>query len=244
MPLNIIDTLLEAFGEWGSVQIMSHAVQQLIERGKTDQKFEFIAFLLLSQMGEYISDPQELLPIISIVINKTKSESGLQRFGSFLCLGQFGHDMPIRFHELYGHVVLPALIVGSKDSVRKVALHAVFALSNYLEGAKRGSLESFTSPIFDALFQLLSSDSIEVRKKVVLCFKFFFEVLHDSSQRLRSEEKDKNDVKVIDKLVSMLHDILSATHYDLLELQVRLPSFREFSSFLCVESPRAVASLS
>lgn len=86
-------------------------------QGDQDDQYLFIAFLLLSQMGEYLPNCAEISPIIPVLVNKSGSKNPKLRYACYQCLGQLSTDLGPAFQLMFGDVVLPSLVVGIKDKV-------------------------------------------------------------------------------------------------------------------------------
>lgn len=164
-----MDLLLSRFRDAGGLQIVSHSIQQLLERGEEDPRLQFIAFFLVSQIGEYVENPVELSPVITILIEKCKSIKSLVRFGCYHCLGQLSTDMAPKFQETYGEVALPALIVGMKAPILRVNCHAVQAICNFLAHSTVEVIANFVNPLMEAVMSQLSTPSVKLYKLLLVC---------------------------------------------------------------------------
>lgn len=98
--------------------MVSVIIQQLLSQGEQDEKFLFIAFLILSQMGEYLPNSSEISPIIPVVVTCCTSPNPALRYACYHCFGQLSVDLGPSFQAQFGDIVLPTLVVGIKDKVK------------------------------------------------------------------------------------------------------------------------------
>lgn len=151
--------------------MISHSVQQLLERGEQDPRLQFIAFFLVSQIGEYMPNTLDLSPVMVILIEKCRSIKAIVKFGCYHCLGQLAVDMSPRFQEVYGDMVIPALIVGIREPILRVNCHALQALCNFLAHSNQDVITHFVPPLMDAIHSQLSTPSAKLYKLLLVCLR-------------------------------------------------------------------------
>ena len=92
-------------------------VQQLMTQEDQDERYLFIAFLIISQMGEYLKNCSEISPIIPPIVAKCSFQSPSLRYSCYHCFGQLSIDLGPQFQIMFGDTVLPTLVVGIRDKV-------------------------------------------------------------------------------------------------------------------------------
>jgi hypothetical protein len=210
--LDVVDRLLSKFKEVGALQMVSRTVHELIGRGELDPKFQCLAFLLVSQISEYLSDCNELRPVVTLLVEKSRSSYPLVRFAVFHALGQFAADQSPTFQNMFSESVLPALIVGAKDPIRRVCIHALKALSNTLAGCSIEHLTNYAHPLFDALNELLTTTSPRIYKRVLICIKSL-------AHCLGNEHFEPFGVKLVGPLLQNVEKIINKIDFQFLKLQ-------------------------
>lgn len=112
---------------------LSSIVENLIANSENDQTNSFLAYLLLSQVGEYIDDIDEIGPVINITLQNCSHLNPKVRYACFHCIGQLSEDLGIKFIQNFGATVITFLIVGLEDECIRVRAHAFSALANFIK---------------------------------------------------------------------------------------------------------------
>ena len=125
------------------MSILSETIQTLLTQ--QDWRYKYTAVMALSQVGEYIDEPDKISSILQMIIGFMRDQNAMLRYASCHAIGQISDDMQPKFHEVYGNIVLPELINLLNDSVPRVVSHSAAALTKCLEGMKweqiQGSLQ-------------------------------------------------------------------------------------------------------
>jgi hypothetical protein len=116
------------------MSILSETIQTLL--GHPDWRYKYTAVMALSQIGEYIDEPEKISSILQVIIGFMKDGNAMLRYASCHAIGQISDDMQPKFQEFYGAAILPELINLLKDTVPRVVSHSAAALTNFLEGMK------------------------------------------------------------------------------------------------------------
>jgi hypothetical protein len=83
--MNAIDRLISSVGEKESLPKVSATVGQLL--GHSDWRYQFAALMALSQVGEYIDEISEVVPIVETLLNFLNNKNAKLRYASCHALG-------------------------------------------------------------------------------------------------------------------------------------------------------------
>jgi len=170
-PLHLLDLLLQFFQKQGSLKMISHGVSELMMRGSTNEDYKLIAFLMLSQVGEYISSFSDINPVVNLTLDNCSHKNPKIRFSCFHCVGQLSYDMKPSFHQNYGEIALPHLIVGMKDPIYTVSIKAIAALTTFLTGSSPDIVVNFIGDIYSNISELISLPSTKIQRLSLNCLK-------------------------------------------------------------------------
>ena len=128
--MGAIDRLIYSVGEEEIMSILSETIQTLLVQ--PDWRYKYTAVMALSQVGEYIDEPEKISSILQMIIGFMRDQNAMLRYASCHAIGQISDDMQPKFQEVYGAAILPELIHLLKDPVPRVVSHSAAALTNFL----------------------------------------------------------------------------------------------------------------
>lgn len=138
--------------------ILSETIQSLLQQ--PDWRYKYTAVMALSQVGEYIDEPEKISSILQMIIGFMRDSNPMLRYASCHAIGQISDDMQPKFQEVYGNTVLPELINLLNDQVPRVVSHSAAALTNFLEGMKweqiQGSLQQLVTLLLEHIAKGIS----------------------------------------------------------------------------------------
>lgn len=153
--MHLIDRVVFKLGDKITLPIFSQLLLELVKM--PNWQYRYAALMGLSQVGEYISDQQEMDHIVNFVLNFLKDEHPKVRFAALQCFGQFADDSKPEFQQKYTDKVLPGLIELLNDTVPRVVSHSLAALTNFLDGCAQGSVSSYIRQILEPSLNFLGN---------------------------------------------------------------------------------------
>ncbi|CAI2377948.1 unnamed protein product [Moneuplotes crassus] len=122
-----------------------------------------------SQIGEYVSEIEQISEMIPTVIEHCKHEHPKVRHAAVHCLGQFATDLKHQLTENYHEAIIPTLYEAMNDKVNRVKAHASGCMSNFLENASQEIGLKYCEGLLGHLFKLIKSESGYLAANAVTC---------------------------------------------------------------------------
>ena len=153
--MHLIDRVVYKIGEKICMPIFSQILLDLVKMN--NWRYRYSALMGLSQVGEYISDVQEMNHVVDFTLNFFKDENPKVRYAALHCIGQFSDDAKIIFQERYTEKVLPNLIKMFSDPISRVVSHVLAAMTNFLDGCTKGSVSNYITEVLEPCIGFLEN---------------------------------------------------------------------------------------
>ena len=172
--MNGIDRLISTIGQKDMLSTLSKLVQQMLQQA--DWRYKHAAIMALSQVGEYLSNIEEVKPIVQLVLSYGNNENAKLRYAVCHCLGQIADDMQPEFQKELHDSVLNNLINLLYDNCPRVVSHAAAAITNFVEGMAIEDLRKYIKTLLQKSFELLGSSISIVKENCVAAISAMAEV--------------------------------------------------------------------
>lgn len=93
--MGAIDRLIYSVGEQEIMGILSETIQSLL--GNNDWRYKYTAVMALSQIGEYIDEPEKISSILQMIIGFMRDANPMLRYAACHAIGQISDDMQPKF---------------------------------------------------------------------------------------------------------------------------------------------------
>ena len=162
--VDCLDRLISHVGAKSMLSFLSDCVKNLL--AEDNWKMKHSAFMALSQIGEYIDDPEEIAPIIQTIGEYIAHDNPRVRYACCHCIGQLSDDMAPDFQMLYLDKVMPMIAQRLEDKVPRVKGHACASLTNLLESCKlpETQIKPYISDLYNKLWELIKNESTFVKE--------------------------------------------------------------------------------
>ena len=152
--MHLIDRVVSKLGSEIALPLFSQLLLEMVK--VNDWRFRYAALMGLSQVGEYITNLEELDNVVLFTLKFLKDEHPKVRYAACHSIGQIADDSKPQFQTRYTDKVLPACIEMFSDQVPRVIAHNLAGLTNFLDGCEKGSVTSYIAQILDPCLTFLS----------------------------------------------------------------------------------------
>lgn len=163
-----IDRLISHVGAKTMLGFLSDCIKNLLQSGD-DWKRKHTAFMALSQIGEYMDNPEEARPIIQTIGEYINHDNPRVRYACLHCLGQLSDDMAPDFQILYLDLVMPMVAQRLQDKVPRVIGHACACLTNVVESCNQPDtqIKPFIEELYNKLWELIKNSTSYIQENAL-----------------------------------------------------------------------------
>jgi hypothetical protein len=157
--VDCIDRLISHVGKDTMLPFLSDCIKTLLT--SDNWKMKHSAFMAISQLGEYISEIDEIAPIIITIGKFIDNENPRVRYACCHAIGQLSDDMSPDFQVKYLHDVMPMIGRRLGDDVPRVVGHACAALTNILEPCDQPveQIQPYLAELYNKLWELIKGNT-------------------------------------------------------------------------------------
>lgn len=178
--MNVIDQIIAIIGQKKILPIFSGMVQEMM--GCSDWRFRFVGLMSLSQIGEHVTDVNDVAPIIELAIKFLNDNHPKIRYAACHLIGQIADDLQPSFQIKFHSQVLPALLNKYSEEVPRVLSHVLAATLNFVNGLPKDLLKGYIETILNATLPLVQKGISIVRENAVATFSAVAEAAEELYQ--------------------------------------------------------------
>lgn len=147
IAMEFINRIIASVGYKSIIPFLTKYIIEMLQNN--DWKMRNAAILTISQIGEYISDKNEIKNMMEIITTQITSNNPRIRYACCHVLGQLAEDLSPdfqqNFHVEFFKITLPLL----EDPIPRVVSHCLAALTNFLENTSSEQV----NPHFTYIYQ-------------------------------------------------------------------------------------------
>ena len=163
--MNLLNKIIPSLGQEKTLPLLSSLLQDMVE--KNDWRYKYSALMALSQVAEYITNINEMDPIVEFTLRFRKDKNPKVRYAAFHCIGQFSDDKRFDFQQRFGGTMVPALIDAFDDDTPRVLAHVLAALTNFLEGSNKSGVDGYIASILEPCLILIDTGISLVKESAI-----------------------------------------------------------------------------
>ena len=153
--MGLIDRIIRALNSKKVLPLFSNLILELV---KVDNwRYQHSALMSLSQVGEFIDDISEFDPIVDFVVKFFQHPHPKVRYAALHTIGQSAEDCRPYFQNRFGKDLLEKLISMFNDSVPRVVVHSLNAITNYLEECPKEVATALATQILEPCLYLIQN---------------------------------------------------------------------------------------
>ena len=163
--MDLFNRITRSIGEEQTLPPFFNMLKSLVE--SKDWRYKYSAIMALSQVGEYITDLNEIDPVVKMALRFAKDPEPKVRYAAFHCIGQLADDKRFDFQIRYASTVVPALLEAFSDDIPRTLAHALAALTNFLEGSSKSGVECYSDSIVEPCLRFLENGAPLVKENAM-----------------------------------------------------------------------------
>jgi len=157
--MGLIDRIIRALNSKKVLPLFSGLILKLVQ--VDNWRYQHSALMSLSQVGEFVDDISEFDPIIEFVTKFFQHSHAKVRYAALHVVGQSAEDCRPFFQNRFGKGLLEQLIGMLNDNTPRIVVHALNAMTNYLEECPKEVAAPLATTILEpCLFLLQNSRSL------------------------------------------------------------------------------------
>mmetsp|Transcript_58138 Transcript_58138/g.66994 ORF Transcript_58138/g.66994 Transcript_58138/m.66994 type:complete len:1102 (-) Transcript_58138:178-3483(-) len=163
--MSLVDRMISALGETTMLPLLSQIVHHQMKGD--NWKHSFNAIMIISQVGEHISNVEDLKPIIQLAIGSLDYENPKIRYAALHAIGQLAEDCAPEFQSRFPELIVPPLLEKLDDEVPRVQGHVLAALTNFFENSPKEITEKYLGTVIEAVCPHLQQGIMIVRENAI-----------------------------------------------------------------------------
>ena len=135
-------------------------------------KFQYSALIAIGEIIPFVIEPKKIIEIIQICMSACSADNPKLRAAGYYLIKDLSQNCIQVFQATYHHLIFSVILAGCKDSIPRVRVQALSALTSFILGADNYILVSYTSyiPYLLSLFHGQISLVIEYSIKSISAF--------------------------------------------------------------------------
>ena len=151
--LSLLDRLILAVGPANCLELTSSTVMELLNHSNEHWKYQYIAFMSIGKIIEYVEDINSIEKVIGIILSQVNNENPKIRFACLYCIYQLTDRYGDSFLDLYHKTVLPTINeLFKKETVLRVLIQLCDTLQTILEKAPKSIVNENIQNFLDSVF--------------------------------------------------------------------------------------------
>lgn len=120
--------------------------------------------MALSQVGEYLEELEDVVPIVRAIVAFINNENPMIRYAVCHAIGQISDDMRPQFQHKFHAELMPILLPLLKDPIPRVVTHVGAALVNFVDGMSKDHINPYLKDLLGVSINYINERSSIVKE--------------------------------------------------------------------------------